>query len=137
MKHILRALAIAGVSLSFVPSTAQAQQSSGPLQNTGAMYDNCKAYLAISEKNIKLGILGVDDIYKAGRCGGYIEAMMVTLHFNCTRGDSVRSNALTVTSPTALVQAFVNYARDNPQEWQDPSYFGIGRAAAEYFPCPN
>ena len=134
MKAILTALAIAGVSFSFVPSTAQAQQSSGPLQNTGEMYDNCKAYLAISDGIRKLG---VDDIYKAGRCGGYIEAMMVTLHFNCTRGDSVRSNALTVTSPNALVQAFVNYARDNPQEWQDPSYFGIGRAAAEYFPCPN
>ena len=134
MKAILTALAIAGISFSFVPSTAQAQQSSGPLQNTGEMYDDCKAYLAISDKTIKLGI---DDYYRAGRCGGAIQAMMVAMHFNCKRGVSVRSNALTVTSPAALAQAFVNYARDNPQEWQDPSYFGIGRAAAEYFPCPN
>ena len=42
IKQLLLALAIAGVSLSFVPSTAQAQQSSGPLANTGEMYDDCK-----------------------------------------------------------------------------------------------
>ena len=134
MKRILTALAIAGVSLSFVPSTAQAQQSSGSLQTTGEMYDNCKAYIAISDEPRKLVF---DDFYKAGTCIGAIHAMMVTMHFNCEGGDGVRSNALTVTSPYALVQAFVNYARDNPQDWQDPSYYGIATAADEYFPCPK
>jgi hypothetical protein len=132
MKRILTALAIAGVSLSFVPSTAQAQQSSGPLPNTGEMYDNCKAFMALREAVSDMEIL------KAGRCMGAIEAMYITMHLNCENGVGFpSSNALNVTSPNALAQAFVNYARDNPQEWQDLGYFGIGRAAEEYFPCPN
>ena len=136
MKRILTALAIAGVSLSFVPSTAQAQQSSTPWENTGKMYENCKTLMALTDKTRKGSGLGVQDYFKAGRCMGAIETMYITMHLNCINGVGFPSSA-EIASLSALTQAFVNYARDNPQEWQDASPFGIGRAAAEYFPCPN
>lgn len=132
MKRILMAVAISGVLISFMPSTVQAQDPSGPLQNTGEMYDNCKSLDAVRDETRKLG---VDDYFKAGRCMGAIEAILVALHFNCKHGVSVRSKALAEASPFAFQQAFMNYARDNPQEWETPSYFGLGQAAEEYFPC--
>ena len=127
--------ALLGLTSSLIWIAAAQAQDNVTWQTTGEAYLGCKKFEAIQDGKQGLNDL---DFFNAGICLGKIEAMMVALYFNCERGViGTRSNALTTSTSVAVRQAFLNYARDNPQTWEEPSYLGMSKAMAEYFPCPN
>ena len=123
-----------GLTLSLVWIAAAQAQDNLTWQTTGDAYLSCKKYEAIQDN--KQG-LNKRDYLSAGLCIGKIEAIMITLYYNCEEGISIRSNALKAATANAAHQAFLNYAKDNPKTWKEPFYIGISNAMAEYFPCPN
>ena len=124
-----------GLTLSLVWIAAAQAQDDLTWQTTGDAYLSCKKYEAIQDNKLEPNNI---DSFSAGLCLGKIEAMMVGLHFNCEGGGiGYASNALETSTSIAVRQAFLNYARDNPQTWEEPSYLGMSKAMAEYFPCPN
>ena len=127
--------ALLGLTLSLIWVAAAQAQDNLTWQTTGDAYLGRKKFEAIQD-----GKQGLNDLdsFNAGLCLGKIEAMMVGLHFNCEGGGiGYASNALETSTSIAVRQAFLNYARDNPQTWEEPSYLGMSKAMAEYFPCPN
>ena len=127
--------ALLGLTLSLVWIAAAQAQDNLRWQTTGDAYLSCKKYEAILDN--KLDPSNIDS-FSAGLCLGRIEAIMIALYFNCEGGGiGYGSNALKTSTSVAVRQAFLNYARDNPQTWEEPSYLGMSKAMAEYFPCSN
>lgn len=81
--------------------------------------------------------IGVD----SGYCTGYVAGIAAMMTGNCS---AMRAGyggapgfAAAVESHTygAMVQAFRNWARDNPQDWGLPAVNGIIKAMVATFPC--
>ena len=103
-----------------------------PPQTTGELYSAC---LPIAGRNS----FNLSDmpLFNAGYCLGITHARSSEMGMNCWAEDKdhpLRAATLGV-SPAALIQAFVNYARDNPQDWGMPMLGGLAQAFKLYFPC--
>lgn len=75
-------------------------------------------------------------------CLGMVAGAHEVLRLNCNSVEyesnptpSLRSGPI----PTigAGAQAFVNWARDHPQNWSTPQVWGMTMALTEAFPCPH
>ena len=76
-----------------------------------------------------------------GYCTGTIYGMGVVMTINCQerRGDGAPRFMTMQTFPSAGAgtQAFVNWARNNPNEWQSRFSWGIANALSETWPCQS
>ena len=128
MRPILLALLVIFIGL----STTHARANEPP-RTTGEMYNACKPIAGTQSFSLQ----GVE-LFNAGYCLGIIEAWQSNLGTNCLLGyeDNAWGQAdVKFASPSALTQAFVNYARNNPQDWQTAHLVGLSRAFQQYFPC--
>ena len=104
-----------------------------PPSTTGELYAAC---LPLEGKQ-NFNLSGAE-LFNAGFCLGAIEARSMELRMRCMfEPDAMpmlRSRAADQPVP-AQVQAFINYARNNPQEWGDPLLGGLAKAFSKYFPC--
>ena len=104
-----------------------------PPSTTGELYAAC---LPLEGKQ-NFNLSGAE-LFNAGYCLGAIHARAHELLMRCMfEPDAMpmlRSRAADQPVP-AQVQAFINYARNNPQEWRDPSLGGLAKAFSKYFPC--
>jgi hypothetical protein len=97
------------------------------------MYNACKPVAGSKSFNLE-GMA----LFKAGYCLGMVVAVAQELGMNCIFFKDkpfLPKAAVLSGSAAALTQAFVNYARDNPQDWQDLPSDGLSRAFQQYFPC--
>ena len=105
-----------------------------PPSTTGELYAAC---LPLEGKHNNVTLSGAD-LFNAGFCMGSIHARVSELGMRCifepNASDGVRSEAVDQ-SKAAQVQAFINYARNNPQEWGMPLLGGLAKAFTTYFPC--
>lgn len=127
MRPILLALLVIFIGL----STTHARANEPP-RTTGEMYNACKPIAGTQSFSLQ----GVE-LFNAGYCLGMIVSVANELGMNCLlKKDhtSFRADIYSV-SRSALTQAFVNYARDNPQDWQNPPFSGLVAAFRHYFPC--
>ena len=128
MRPILLALLVTFTGL----STTHARASDIP-QTTGEMYNACKPIAGSQSFNLQGKAL-----FQAGYCLGMIEAVTKRLGMDCIFDKDKpwvpKADVFYVRGP-ALTQAFVNYARDNPQEWENPPLGVLTRAFRQYFPC--
>ena len=104
-----------------------------PPSTTGELYAAC---LPLEGKQ-NFNLSGAE-LFNAGYCLGAIHARAHELLMRCMfEPDAMpmlRSRAADQPVP-AQVQAFINYARNNPQEWGDPLLAGLAKAFFKYFPC--
>ena len=104
-----------------------------PPSTTGELYAACLTLEGKQNAN-----LSGSELFNAGFCLGAIEARSMELRMRCMfEPDAMpmlRSRAADQPVP-AQVQAFINYARNNPQEWGDPLLGGLAKAFFKYFPC--
>ena len=104
-----------------------------PPSTTGELYAACLTLEGKQNAN-----LSGSELFNAGFCLGAIEARSMELRMRCMfEPDAMpmlRSRAADQPVP-AQVQVFINYARNNPQEWRDPSLGGLAKAFSKYFPC--
>jgi len=132
MKRLLRAASLAIVtSANLIGSPANAELSIP--ETTGELYAAC---LKTENNKTMYG----EDLFYGGYCLGLINAWQFNLGRNCIfqKDDPIVSKAdLVNVSMQALVQAFINYARDNPQDWSLLALGGLSRAFQQYFPCTN
>ena len=128
MRPILLALLVSFTGL----STTHARANDLP-QTTEDLYNACKPIAGNQSFTLQdMALFG------AGYCLGMIEAWQSNLGTNCLFGyeDNVLRQAdVKYASLSALTQAFVNYARNNPQDWQTAHVVGLSRAFQQYFPC--
>ena len=57
---------------------------------------------------------------------------------NCNKPNAMLSDFFamqTLPPPEAAAQAFVNWARRNPEQWELPFHFGVVQALSETWPC--
>ena len=129
MKRILTAVAIAGMALSVVTTKANAGVTIP--STTGELYTAC---LKVEGNKTMYD----EDLFYGGYCMGVIQGWRWDLAMNCmfepanpliSRAD-VRDVSL-----LALAQAFINYAKENPQDWDMPHLGGLTKAFEKYFPC--
>lgn len=128
MRLILLALLVSFIGLSTTPVRANTLP-----QTTGDFYNACKPVAGTQSFTLQGQAL-----FRAGYCLGMIEALQFNLGTNCLFGyeDKILRQAdVKYRSLSALAQAFVNYARDNPQDWQLTGVAGMTKAFEEYFPC--
>jgi len=104
-----------------------------PPSTTGELYAACLPLEGKQNFNLSGAAL-----FNAGFCLGAIEARSMELRMRCMfephAMPMLRSRAADQPVP-AQVQAFINYARNNPQEWGDPLLGGLAKAFSKYFPC--
>lgn len=121
-----------GLFLSFIGlSSAPVRADLVIPSTTGELYTAC---LKVEGNKSMYG----EDMFYGGYCLGIIEAHKSELERNCIfyKDDPYATKAaVSSASLTALVQAFVNYAKNNPQDWQMLHLGGLSRAFQQYFPC--
>ena len=104
-----------------------------PPSTTGELYAAC---LPLEGKQ-NFNLSGAE-LFNAGYCLGAIHfrahELLMRCMFEPDAMPMLRSRAADQPVP-AQVQAFINYARNNPQEWRDPSLGGLAKAFSKYFPC--
>jgi hypothetical protein len=131
MKQLLSVLAIAGMAFSFVATKANAELK---IPSTiGELYTAC---LKVEGNKSMYG----EDMFYGGYCLGVIQGWHWDLAMNCIleRDNPLRSKAAVHgVSLIALTQAFINYAKDNPQDWNDLAFGGLTLAFKKYFPCKD
>ena len=101
--------------------------------DAGTLYSACKPIAGQTSIN-----LADAELFLAGLCLGTVTAIQHQTTFNCLFGtfnSSDRRADASEASYTAAVQAFVNYAKDRPQEWNKLGSDVVADALAEYFPC--
>ena len=122
---------LAAIILLFGATPAVANVASP--STTGELYAAC---LPLEGKQ-NLNLSGAE-LFNAGYCLGAIHAraheLLVRCVFEPDEMPMLRSRAADQPVP-AQVQAFINYARNNPQEWGDPLLAGLAKAFFKYFPC--
>ena len=115
--------------LNATPATA----SIDPPSTTGELYAAC---LPLEGKQ-NFSLSGAE-LFNAGFCLGSIHARASELTMRCMfepdAPPGLRAWAESQ-SVAAQVQAFINYARNNPQEWEMPLLGGLATAFSKYFPC--
>jgi hypothetical protein len=95
--------------------------------NVQELYNNCKITARSDERIF---------------CTGYISAVAEQLRFSAgykTLHPDVPWPFVMCDPPTSavMVQAFVNWAEQNPQEWTTPRVIGVMIALAKNWPCKN
>ena len=68
-------------------------------------------------------------------CGGAAEGVVVTLRYLKQLGLINSPCVPDGTSRGQMMQAFVNWAKDNPKKWQYPGAMGIFDALLKTWPC--
>lgn len=74
-------------------------------------------------------------------CFGYLTGVKDALIINCASFSSGHSPNRGMTSGafnvggSAVQQAFINWARNNPQHWNEVAYVGARSALVETWPC--
>jgi len=123
---------VAAIILMFNATPAIA--SLDPPRTTGELYAAC---LPLEGKQKNFSLSG-PELFNAGFCLGSIHARAHELRWRCwfepNASNDLRSNAADA-SVEAQVQAFINYARNNPQEWKVALVSGLAAAFTTYFPC--
>jgi len=82
--------------------------------------------------------LAMQDTLGSGICMGVADGVMSTLKLNCGsvgRGYNPLIKAEIPPSIGSAVQAFVNWAERNPQDWGQMFAVGMASALIETFPC--
>ena len=104
-----------------------------PPRTTGELYAAC---LPLEGK--QNFTLSGPELFNAGFCLGSIHARAYELVSRCLfepdAAPILRSWAAEQ-SVSAQVQSFINYARNNPQDWEGPLLGGLAKAFSKYFPC--
>lgn len=124
----MRVLTIIALGM-VVPAAATAQ-------SIGDMLPSCEAALALADRTNRSNV-DEDSVF----CLGIAEGVMTTMWFNCEHlrsGLFSPSPILSASFPPsryAAVQAFVNWARENPHEWGYSAAAGMANALALGFPC--
>jgi hypothetical protein len=81
------------------------------------------------------------DSDRYGICVGYIAGigdLMFAFGANARQSQDINVSAFSIcgnASYAARVQAFVNWAKANPQKWSDPYLFGVAEALRLNWPC--
>ena len=117
------------MSLSFVATKATAEVTIP--DTTGDLYTAC---LKVEGNKFMDG----EDMFYGGYCMGVITAWRWNLAMNCVfEADNPFASKADVrdASLMALAQAFINYAKDNPQDWDKSQIGGLTLAFEKYFPC--
>ena len=102
---------------------------------TGAVYTACK----LVEGKTNFTLYG-QDLFLAGQCMGSVMSVAHLVAWQCAFGSSNYGNYranLTNASPLAMVQAFINYAKERPQDWDNLAAISIAEALENYFPCDS
>lgn len=131
MKRTLTAIAITSMSFLFVATKATAGDGLTIPTTVGELYTAC---LKVEGNKPMYG----EDMFYGGYCLGIIQGWRRELEMNCVfeRNNPLVNKADVLdASPIALAQAFINYAKDNPQAWDRPGLGGLTAAFQEYFPC--
>ena len=76
----------------------------------------------------------------AGYCVGFISGVWFMMNVNCINADYRHAipqglQAGNVSSWRAMVQAFLNWAEDHPEEWGEPVLVGVYTSLSSTFPC--
>lgn len=77
-------------------------------------------------------------IHDAGRCLGFMRGLGVMLAYNCSSKEMGYSPFYQAAVPPALgavIQAYVNWARANPEMWGEQAQDGALLAIMDTFPC--
>ena len=83
-------------------------------------------------------INSADDQYEAALCMGSVRGVGVMLAYNCSSKEEGYLPLYQADVPPSLgaaIQAYVNWARENPDMWGEQSQDGIILALMETFPC--
>lgn len=74
--------------------------------------------------------------FLSGLCLGRLQGITTVMNYNCQNGGPPHLSANTDgVSFGAFQQAFLNWARDNPQQWSIPWSHGLMVSIGETFPC--
>lgn len=88
-----------------------------------------------------LGYCEGGDSGAKGVCVGMVMGVSSVMVANCGSHRNGNGNLSSSaadpkgTSYEAMIQAFQNWARDNPQEWDKPAFFGVVVTLRGLFPC--
>jgi Mn2+/Fe2+ NRAMP family transporter len=123
---------IGAVSTCFILFTTPATANNEPPNTVGELYSACEPIAG--RQSFTLSDMA---LFNAGYCMGVIHTKASEMGLNCIfqeESHPLRARTGGV-STAALIQAFVNYARDNPQEWEGYMFGGVAAAFKKYFPC--
>lgn len=113
--------------------TASAALATPDFKTVGGMRDNCRLVMEKWEE------LDQQEMIQATACSSYVGGMVDVLTTNC-RSDFSEAipEILKVDyghTGKAYVQAFLNWADENPDRWSDKKYVGLLEAISSGFPC--
>ena len=129
MRQLLSVLAIAGISLSFTATRADALP-----QTFGDVYEDCQPLLRFLSGQAS----SAGNQVNAGWCIGVISTARLYMQQNCILAPSNSGFWRADTnghSDHALLQSVINFAKDNPAQWSGSAALGVSSALEDRFPC--
>jgi hypothetical protein len=131
MKQLLSTLAIAGVSLSFTATRADALP-----KTFGDVYEECQPLLRFWSGQAS----STGNQINAGWCIGVISTTRLYMQQNCILAPANSGFWRADTnghSDHALLQSVINFAKDNPAQWSKSVALGVSVALEDGFPCKD